>query len=54
MYYKTALEDLIVSYDKLNLEEKIKNNQVHELLTDAVIKELSDKVNKIRDKAVSF
>lgn len=54
MDYKTAFEDLIMSYDKLNLEDRIKNNQVHELLTDAVIKELSEKVNKIRDKAVSF
>ncbi len=54
VYYKTALEDLIATYDRLDLEEKIKNNQVHELLTDSVIKELSEKVNVIRDKAVSF
>jgi hypothetical protein len=53
MYYKNALEELIGVYEKLNLDEKIKNNQVHELLTDEVIKELSEKVNKIRDKAVS-
>jgi len=52
-YYKTAFEDLIATYDKLNVEEKIKNNQVNELLTDSVIKELSEKVNKIRDKVVS-
>jgi len=54
MYYKNALEELIATYDKLNVEEKIKNNQVNELLTDEVIKELSEKVNKIRDKAISF
>lgn len=54
MYYKNALEELIATYEKLNVEEKIKNNKVNELLTDAVVKELSEKVNKIRDKAVSF
>jgi len=54
MYYKNALEELIATYDKLNVEEKIKNNQVNELLTDQVVKELAAEVNKIRDKAVSF
>jgi hypothetical protein len=54
MYYKNALEELIATYEKLNVEDKIKNNQVTELLTDSVIKELSEKVNKIRDKAVSI
>ena len=54
MYYKNALEELIATYDKLDLEEKIKNNKVNELLTDSVIKELSEKVNAIRDKAVSI
>jgi hypothetical protein len=54
MYYKNALEELIATYDKLNVDEKIKNNQVHDLLTDDVIRELSEKVNKIRDKAVSI
>ena len=54
VYYKTALEELIATYDKLDLEEKIKNNKVNELLTDSVIKELSEKVNVIRNKAVSI
>jgi len=52
MYYKTAMEDLIATYERLDIEQKIKNNQVQELLSDSVIKELSEKVNKIRDKAV--
>jgi len=51
-YYKTALEDLIATYEKLDLDQKLKDNQVHELLSDSVIKELSEKVNKIRDKAI--
>jgi len=46
------LEDLIATYEKLDLDQKLKDNQVHELLSDSVIKELSEKVNKIRDKAI--
>ncbi len=53
LYYKNALEELVSTYDKLDVAEKMKNNQVKELLNDTVVKELSDKVNQIRDKVVS-
>jgi hypothetical protein len=54
LYYKNAMQELIATYDKLNVDDAIKNNKVHELLTDSVVKELSDKVNQIRDKVVSI
>ena len=53
LYYKNALEELIATYDKLDVAEKMKNNKAQELLNDTVVKELSDKVNQIRDKIVS-
>ena len=53
-YYASAFEELIAVYQKLNVEEKIQNNQGQELLNDAVVKELSEKVNAIRGKIVSL
>ena len=52
-YYSTAFEELIAVYKKLNVNEKISNNQGHELMKDAVVQELSAKINAIRNKIVS-
>lgn len=52
-YYATAFEELIALYKKLDVNDKIANNQGIELMNDAVVKELSDKVNAIRNKIVS-
>jgi hypothetical protein len=52
-YYSTAFEELIALYKKLNVDEKIANNQGIELMNDDVVKELSAKVNAIRNKIVS-
>ena len=52
-YYSTAFEELIALYKKLNVEEKIANNQGVELMKDEVVQELSAKINAIRNKAVS-
>jgi hypothetical protein len=52
-YYATAFEELIAVYNKLDVEDKIANNQGVELMNDAVVKELSEKVNAIRNKIVS-
>jgi len=52
-YYSNALSELIGVYDRLKVDEKIANNQGVELLNDVVMKELSEKVNAIRDKIVS-
>lgn len=52
-YYANALEELLAVYDKLNVEEKIDNNQGVELMNDAVVMELSEKVDAIRSKMVS-
>jgi hypothetical protein len=53
-YYATAFEELIAVYNKLNVDEKIANNQGIELMNDAVVQELSEKVNAIRSKIVSL
>jgi len=53
-YYATAFEELIAVYGKLNWDEKLANNQAAELMNDAVVKELSEKVNAIRNKIVSI
>ena len=52
-YYATAFENLIKTYDKLNITEKIANNQGLELMKDEVVNELSEKVEAIRGKIVS-
>ena len=53
IYYATSFEELIGVYNKLNVDEKIANNQGIELMNDAVIEELGEKVNAIRNKIVS-
>ncbi len=52
-YYAQAFEELIAAYDNLNVEEKIANNKGTELLNDATMKGLNEKVNAIRDKILS-
>jgi hypothetical protein len=52
-YYANALQELIQVYDRLNIEDKLANNQGLELMNDAVAAELSQKVKAIRDKVVS-
>lgn len=52
-YYTNAFEELIALYKKLDVEQKIANNQAVELMNDAVMKELSEKVDAIRNKIVS-
>jgi hypothetical protein len=52
-FYANALIDLIDVYKKLNVEEKIANNQSIELMNDAVVQELIEKVSTIRNKIIS-
>lgn len=52
-YYANAFEELIAVYKKLNVQEKIASNKGLEIMNDAVVKELSEKVNAIRDKITS-
>ncbi len=53
-YYAMAFEELISVYNKLNVDEKIANNRGIELMNDAVVNELSEKVSAIRTKIVSM
>jgi hypothetical protein len=52
-YYSTAFEDLIGVYKKLNVQDKIANNKGVELMNDAVVVELHQKVNAIRNMILS-
>lgn len=52
-YYSTAFEDLIAVYNRLNVDERIAKNQGVELMNDAVMKELTQKVDAIRNKVTS-
>jgi hypothetical protein len=52
-FYITAFEELIAVYTKLNVDEKIANNQGIELMNDSVVKELTEKVDAIRNKIIS-
>ena len=52
-YYAQAFEELIGVYNRLNIEEKIAANKGTELMNDAVVAELSSKVDAIRSKIVS-
>jgi len=52
-YYATAFNELIDLYKKLDVDEKIANNQGLELMKDSVVAELSAKINAIRNKIVS-
>jgi hypothetical protein len=53
VYYANAFAELIETYDKLNVQDKILNNKGAELLNDEVVKRLADKVDNIRNKAIS-
>ncbi len=53
-YYDAAFKDLIDVYKRLNVNDAIANNQGSALLNDAVVNELNDKVNTIRDKIISL
>ena len=52
-YHINALEELIALYTKLDVDEKIANNQGMELMNDSVVKEMIDKVDAIRNKIIS-
>jgi len=52
-YYAQAFEELIGVYKKLNVDEMIANNKGIELMNDAVVAELSSKVDAIRSKIIS-
>jgi hypothetical protein len=52
-YYAQAFEELIAVYKKLNVDAMIANNKGIELMNDAVVAELSSKVDAIRSKIVS-
>lgn len=51
-YYSNAFEELIGSFDKLKVSETISNNDGVALLSDAVVAELNDKIDNIRNKAM--
>jgi hypothetical protein len=51
-YYTTAFRDLISTYDRLEVDDKIANNQGAELLNDEVMIELMAKVDMIRSQVV--
>jgi len=52
-FYTNAFKELLAVYKKLDVEEKIANNKGLEIINDAQVRELSEKVNAIRDKVVS-
>jgi hypothetical protein len=52
-YYSNAFEELIAVYNRLNVDERIAKNQGIELMNDAVMKELTLKVDAIRNKVTS-
>jgi len=51
-YYSNAFGDLIATYKKLDVNDKMANNRGLELMNDAVVQELNTKVNAIRDKVI--
>jgi hypothetical protein len=53
-YHVNALEELIGVYKKLNVEDKIANNNGLEIMNDATVHELHEKVKAIRDKVTSL
>ena len=53
LYYSNAFEELIALYKRLNVQERIANNQALELMNDSVMTELSEKVNAVRNKITS-
>lgn len=53
-YYSVAFGELIAVYEKLNVDDKIANNQGAELMNDAVVNELHEKVKAIRNQVISL
>ena len=51
-YYATSFRDLINTYEKLDVDDKIANNKGSELLNDGVMLELMSKVDMIRSEVV--
>ena len=51
-YYATSFRDLINTYEKLDVDDKIANNLGSELLNDGVMLELMSKVDMIRSEVV--
>jgi hypothetical protein len=51
-YYATSLRNLINTYEKLDVDDKIANNQGAELLNDSVMIELMAQVDAIRSNIV--
>jgi len=51
-YYATAFRNLINTYEKLDVDDKIANNQGAELLNDAVMIQLMAEVDAIRSEVV--
>jgi hypothetical protein len=52
-YYDQAFGELIDVYQRLDVDDAIANNRGPELMNDAVVSELTEKVNAIRNKIVS-
>ncbi len=52
-FYLTSFKDLLDTYDELDIDEKIANNQGMELMNDAVVQKLSTKVSAIRNELTS-
>lgn len=52
-FYLTSFKDLLDTYNELNIDEKIANNQGIELMNDAVIQKLNAKVSAIRNEMTS-
>lgn len=51
-YYTTSFRNLIDTYEKLDIDDKIANNQGAELLNDSVMVELMAQVDAIRSNIV--
>ncbi len=51
-YYDNAFNELSQLYDNLDIQNKIENNQLEELLNDQVVQELITKVGNIRDEVL--
>ena len=49
-YYASALQGLIDVYKRLDFEERLASGRAHELMNDAVVQELHQKVSVIRNK----
>jgi hypothetical protein len=52
-FFDKSFSELLEVYQRLNVQEAIANNQASALLNDAVVAELSEKVNAIRNKIVT-